>query len=55
MKTNRDKLYELDGIVWTAEQKVKLIIEENIDIGTFNVSDFVKKLWYNYKILKDRK
>lgn len=42
---------ELDGIVRTAEQKVKEIVRANIDIGTFNVSDFVEKLWHNYKIL----
>lgn len=54
MKTNRNELYELNGTVWTAEQKVKLIKKSNIDIGIFNVSDFVEKLWHNYKILRDK-
>ena len=54
MKTKVDELYKLDGIVLTAEGKIKLIRESNIDIGFFNVSDFVEKLWHNYKILRNR-
>lgn len=52
---NVNELYELDGIVRISEEKVKEIIEKNIDIGTFNVSDFVEKLWHNYETLRDSK
>lgn len=54
MKSKTDELYELDGIVRTTEEKIELIIKKNMDIGLFNVSDFIEKLWHNYKILKDR-
>lgn len=54
MKIKPDESYKLDGTVRTIEEKVKLIVEKNIDIGLFNVSDFVEKLWYNYKILRNR-